>query len=51
VPDLLMVINQWGPCDATCPLLACAANLTGDCTVNAEDLLAIIRDWGECPRP
>lgn len=49
VPDLLFVINHWGPCDATCPLIDCRADLTSDCTVDAADLLEVIRTWGACP--
>lgn len=42
VPDLLALINAWGPC-ACCP-----ADLTGDNTVGVPDLLALINAWGPC---
>jgi hypothetical protein len=28
---------------------ACAADITGDQSVNVDDLLAIINNWGACP--
>jgi hypothetical protein len=48
VPDLLAVINAWGPCDdpEICP--ADLAPPGGDDTVGVPDLLAIINAWGPC---
>ena len=43
VPDLLAVINFWGPC-AGCP-----ADVNDDGQVNVPDLLAVINTWGPCP--
>ena len=45
VADLLMVINQWGPCNS------CAADLNADGSVNVLDLLAILGVWGPCGLP
>lgn len=47
VPDLLAVINQWGPCP---PLtLPCGADVDNNHIVGVPDLLAIINAWGNCP--
>jgi hypothetical protein len=43
VPDLLMVINAWGPC------LGCPADISGDNVVGVPDLLIVINAWGSCP--
>jgi hypothetical protein len=43
VADLLMVINNWGPCPS------CPADINGDGVTNVADLLAIINNWGLCP--
>ena len=47
VPDLLAVINGWGPCNG------CAADIAPigapDLQVNASDLLLVINSWGTCP--
>lgn len=43
VPDLLDVINHWGPCAAPCP-----SDISGDGVVGVPDLLAIINHWGPC---
>lgn len=45
VPDLLAIINDWGPC-AGCP--SDIAPPGGDGTVGVPDLLAVINDWGPC---
>jgi hypothetical protein len=42
VPDLLTVINSWGPCKG------CPADLDESGTVGVPDLLAIINAWGPC---
>ena len=42
VADLLMVVNQWGPC------VACAADVNDDGQVNVTDLLAVVNSWGAC---
>lgn len=47
VPDLLAVINAWGPCPAPCA--ADLAPAGGDGAVGVPDLLAIINAWGPCP--
>jgi hypothetical protein len=47
VPDLLAVINAWGPClpaPAACP--ADNAPDGGDGVVGVPDLLAVINNWG-----
>jgi hypothetical protein len=49
VPDLLFVINAWGPCDE--PPAACPADIAprgGDGSVGVPDLLAVINNWGPC---
>lgn len=43
VNDLLMVINQWGPCPV--PNL-CAGDANGDGVINVNDLLVVINNWG-----
>lgn len=48
VPDLLGVINAWGPCSMPCPP-RCAADMNRDCIVGVPDLLAVINTWGPCP--
>jgi hypothetical protein len=49
VPDLLGVINAWGPCAPCTPPGICAADMNRDCTVGVPDLLAVINTWGPCP--
>jgi hypothetical protein len=44
VPDLLQVINSWGPCPSPC-IPYCPADLTSDCTVGVSDLLFAINNW------
>lgn len=46
VPDLLAVINSWGPCP---PLTACRADLVVNQVVGVPDLLFVINNWGPCP--
>lgn len=41
-PDLLLLINAWGPCGG------CPADLTNDGTVGTPDLLQLINAWGPC---
>jgi hypothetical protein len=52
VPDLLTVINGWGPCPGptpeTCPG-DIAPDGTGDNQVGVPDLLRVINNWGACP--
>lgn len=43
VPDLLTLINEWGPC-----IPPCSADLTGDNVVGVPDLLTLINAWGPC---
>jgi hypothetical protein len=42
VPDLLMIINAWGPCPG------CDEDLDGSNTVGVPDLLQVINAWGPC---
>lgn len=44
VPDLLEVINGWGPCSPAPNF--CEAEATGDTAVNVADLLMVINNWG-----
>jgi hypothetical protein len=46
VPDLLAVINSWGPCGPPCD--ADVAPPGGNGTVGVPDLLHIINNWGPC---
>jgi hypothetical protein len=49
VPDLLTVINSWGPCAP--PPTDCPADLSpscGDNAVGVPDLLEVINGWGPC---
>jgi outer membrane protein assembly factor BamB len=39
VDDLMMVINNWGTCEA------CVADVNNDCTVDVNDLLMVINQW------
>lgn len=48
VPDLLAVINSWGPCPAPCAADLAPGN--GDGAVGVPDLLFIINNWGPCPQ-
>jgi hypothetical protein len=48
VPDLLAVINSWGPCGPPCPADISPSGAP-DGTVGVPDLLAIINAWGPCP--
>jgi hypothetical protein len=52
VPDLLAVINGWGPCGrppATCNAdIAPSVTTHGDGTVGVPDLLRVINGWGMC---
>jgi hypothetical protein len=43
VDDLLLMINQWGPCKGQC------VDLTGDGVVDELDLEIVIKAWGACP--
>jgi hypothetical protein len=52
VPDLLFIINNWGPCvnPNDCPAdIAPLGPPIGDDTVGVPDLLFIINNWGPCP--
>lgn len=42
VPDLLMLINAWGPCGG------CFADFNDDGLVGVPDLLMLINAWGPC---
>ncbi len=41
--DLLILLDQWGPCPDTGD---CAADLTGDGQANVFDLLVLLNNWG-----
>ena len=41
IGDLLMVIENWGPCDAPCP-----SDINGDGVTNIKDLLIVLNNWG-----
>ena len=45
VPDLLLVINAWGPCEQPCPE-DIAPPPNGDGTVGVPELLMLINNWG-----
>lgn len=47
VPDLLVVINGWGPC-APAPA-PCPGDADYNGTVGVPDLLLVINGWGKCP--
>ena len=44
VPDLLLLLAQWGPCPPTC-----LGDINGDGSVNVPDLLTLLANWGACP--
>ena len=44
VPDLLLLLAQWGPGPPTC-----LGDLNGDISVNVPDLLLLLANWGPCP--
>ncbi len=44
VPDLLLLLAQWGPCPPNC-----FADMNGDGAVNVPDLLQLLAAWGMCP--
>ncbi len=44
VPDLLLLLAQWGPCPPNC-----LGDLNGDGAVNVPDLLTLLAAWGPCP--
>jgi hypothetical protein len=43
VADLLILFDNWGPCE-NCD--ACPADLNGDCVVNVADMLILFGNWG-----
>jgi hypothetical protein len=51
VNDMVMIIMSWGECPQPCPP-GCVGDIapapSGDCAVNADDLLAVITNWGPC---
>jgi len=52
VPDLLLLINNWGPCanPNNCPAdIAPPGPPVGDDNVGVPDLLMVINNWGPCP--
>jgi hypothetical protein len=51
VPDLLAIINAWGPCIPGTPCPADLAPPGGNGTVGVPDLLFIINNWGPCQTP
>lgn len=42
--DLLVLLDQWGPCRAPCP-----ADLNNSGSVDVFDLLLLLDNWGTCP--
>jgi hypothetical protein len=44
VLDVSGMIGQWGACPQTEP--SCSADFDGDGTVDIDDLLSIINNWG-----
>ena len=48
VDDVLVVINEWGACEETCPP-HCAGDIApspqGNCVVDVDDLLTVINNW------
>jgi hypothetical protein len=45
VDDLLVLMQQWGPCPTTG---MCSADLNGDGAVNSADLILLMGGWGPC---
>ena len=45
VPDLLLLLNMWGPC-GECTSGGCPADLDGDCNIGVDDLLILLANWG-----
>ena len=43
VPDLLILLGNWGPCD---DCNDCLADIDDDCTVGVKDLLILLGNWG-----
>ena len=43
IPDLLVLLDAWGPCPEPC--VACVADLDGDGIVGISDLLALLAAW------
>jgi len=48
------VITTWGACPLPCPGAGtCPADIApapiGNCSVDVNDLLAVITNWGACP--
>jgi hypothetical protein len=49
VIDFLSLLASWGPCPGPCPPPSCPADVAppgGDCTVDVQDLLALLGNWG-----
>jgi hypothetical protein len=44
ITDFLILLAEWGPCDAPCPP-TCAADLDGDCQVGITDFLLLLANW------
>ncbi len=44
ITDFLILLAEWGPCDAPCPP-TCAADLDGDCLVGITDFLLLLANW------
>ena len=44
--DLVQVLSDWGPCDAT---VDCSSDVDGDDDVGFSDLLAVLSHYGPCP--
>ena len=46
IGDLLVVIEEWGPCPTPC-----AGDVTSNGTVGIRDLLEVLKHWGPCSTP
>jgi hypothetical protein len=44
VSDFLILLAQWGPCDAPCPPY-CVGDIDQDCTVGVNDFLLMLAGW------
>lgn len=43
--DLLLLLQDWGPCELPCPP-SCLGDLDQDCEVSFTDLLLLLQNWG-----
>ncbi len=42
--DFLLLLANWGPCDAPCPPY-CLGDLDNDCDVDTGDFLDLLANW------